>query len=830
MRRRFTLTQYAVATMGALSLPLIYFVSRYQYNLFHSIADGVSIVIAACAFAVIWNSRRLVDNDYFLYAGISFLFFAFLDAMHLLGNKNMGIFPGYGNLGPTFYIASRYVLSISLIIAPLFINRKLNTVVMFGAYSLVTILILLSVFYWRVFPACIVEGVGLTRFKIVSDYIICLILAGAAGLLLINRTSFEPRVLRIIVSSIVLSIATGLTFTLYTDPFGITNMVGHLFQFGSFYLIYLAFIETSVTRPQEILFRKLKQNEEELTENLRLLDHANAVLQQEIAERKRAEEAVRLSEEKFALSFASNPAAVALTRLEDGAILEVNDTYVSLSGYAREEVIGRSARQMGIWPSTEASSRFVQELQKKGFLRGWEQEFLKKSGETFIVELWAQVLTLRGEKLILSTMVDITERKKVEDALKAVHAELELRVRERTAELQEANTRLEAEIAERERVEEELRQAQKMEALGTLTGGIAHDFNNMLAGIIGFTEMALDDDIPHDSPKRRHLELVLKSGFRGRDLVRQLLTFARKTDDEKKPLSLTPLIEETGKLLRASIPTTIDIKVDTRANSDIILANATGIQQIVMNLCMNAAHAMAGAGGKLVITLADAGVMPGLELPPGEYIELTVQDTGTGMEPELVKRIFEPFFTTKEVGQGTGMGLAVVYGIVKGFKGDITVESLPGVGSTFRVLFPKIPVEEASEPSEKAAVPTGNERILFVDDEEMLAELGRGMLGRLGYNVTTTTSSVKALKLFSEDPARFDLIITDQTMPHISGLRLAGQLLKVRPDIPIILCSGHSESLNAQAIATAGIAKFLMKPLARQVLAETVRQVLDKRP
>jgi len=256
-RKHYTLSQFAAVLACVVGLPLLYLVARYNYNLFHSFVDGVSIVIAVCAFTIIWNSRHLVDNNYFLFTGIAFLFFAFLDSIHLLGNKDMGIFPDYGNLGPTFYIAGRYVLSISLLIAPLFIKRRLNSALMFAIYSLATSLILLSVFYWRVFPACIVEGVGLTPFKVVSDYVICLILLGAIGLLVVNRESFDPRVLRIIVFSIALAIATGLTFTLYTDPFGITNLVGHLFQVASFYLVYLAFIETSVTKPQEILYRKL---------------------------------------------------------------------------------------------------------------------------------------------------------------------------------------------------------------------------------------------------------------------------------------------------------------------------------------------------------------------------------------------------------------------------------------------------------------------------------------------------------------------------------------------------------------------------------------------
>ena len=242
----------------------LYFISRANYPLFHSIADTATIFIAAGVFVVVWNRRRILDNHYYLFVGIAFLFFALLDFMHMLGNRGMGVFPAYGNLGPTFYIASRYVLGVSLLLAPLFIRRKLNTGLMLASYSVLTAFILLSVFTWRVFPVTFVEGVGLTPFKIISDYIICLILAAATFLLLVNRRAFDPVMLRLMVGSLVLSIATGLAFTLYVDPFGITNAVGHFFQIASFFLVYLAVVETALTRPHDILYRNLTQRKEEV--------------------------------------------------------------------------------------------------------------------------------------------------------------------------------------------------------------------------------------------------------------------------------------------------------------------------------------------------------------------------------------------------------------------------------------------------------------------------------------------------------------------------------------------------------------------------------------
>jgi signal transduction histidine kinase/ActR/RegA family two-component response regulator len=815
------------ALLGLLALPLIYSISRYNYNLFHSFADGISIVIAAGTFAVIWNSRRLVDNDYFIYAGISFLFFAFLDLLHVLGNKNMGIFPEYGNLGPTFYIAGRYVLSISLLIAPFFINRKLTTSLMFAAYSLVTSLILLSIFYWKIFPACIVEGVGLTPFKVVSDYIICFILAGAAILLFVNRQYFDPGVLRIIISSIILFIATGLTFTLYSDPFGVTNLVGHLFQITSFYLVYLAFIETSVTKPQEILYRKLKQHEETLTRNLEQLDHTNSELQREIAERKQADSALLESEAKYRNLFMNMAEEVhfwKLVRDEDGHIktwrlVDANPPTLKTWGKTLEEIKDMTTDEIFGPGATEHYLPVVRKIVDENVPYSFEDYFPN-------LEKHFRFTSVPFEDHFITTGADITRIKEAEEVLRKANDELELRVRERTSELQQAYAKLEDEIAERERVEEQLRQSQKMEALGTLTGGIAHDFNNILAAIMGFTEMCLDD-AEAGSLMERNLRTVLTSSTRARDLIRQMLAFSRKTPYEKKPLSLAPIVKETARLLRASIPATIQIEVNASALQDTILANATGIQQIVMNLCTNGAHAMRDAGGRLTVTVSDAGTLPGPEFSPGAYVELAVRDTGIGMEAELAKRIFEPFFTTKEPGQGTGMGLAVVYGVVKSLKGEIIVESRPGEGSTFRVFFPKANRGETSQPSNSEAIALGKESILFVDDEEMIAELGKSILERLGYKVTALSSSAEALKLFSGDTSRFDLLITDQTMPELTGLRLCEQLLKIRPDLPIILCTGHSESVDPAAVKAAGIREFLMKPLAKQELASAVRRALD---
>jgi len=381
-------------------------------------------------------------------------------------------------------------------------------------------------------------------------------------------------------------------------------------------------------------------------------------------------------------------------------------------------------------------------------------------------------------------------------------------------------------------LETQLRQVQKMEAIGTLAGGIAHDFNNILAAIMGYTEMALYD-VPEGSSGRRNLEQVLKAGYRGKDLVKQIITFSRRRDEERRPMRISPIVKEALKLLRASLPTTLDIRQNIKTQPGMVLADPTQIHQVLMNLISNAAYAMREKGGVLEVSLTDVDINPDgaapshPDLQPGPYLKLTVGDTGCGIEHAIMERIFDPFFTTKKPGEGTGMGLAVVHGIVKSYGGAIVVDSEPGKGSTFSVFFPRIEGHLLPEVDSDAPLPTGNEHILFVDDEEDLVDMVQQMLERLGYSVVAKTNSLEALEMFKVQPDQFDLVVTDQTMPHMAGVDLAKELMRIRPRIPIILSTGFSEVISAEEAKALGIQAFLMKPFATRVLAETIRRVLD---
>lgn len=396
-------------------------------------------------------------------------------------------------------------------------------------------------------------------------------------------------------------------------------------------------------------------------------------------------------------------------------------------------------------------------------------------------------------------------------------------------------------ITERQRAEEERRQVevqsrhtQRLESLGVLAGGIAHDFNNILTAILGYAEITLDD-VPQDGDIWRNLQQILIAGKRAQDLVRQILAFSRQSHQERKPLHLHMIIREALALLRASLPSTIAIRQNIDREAGVILADATQMHQVLLNLCTNAEHAMRDQGGVLEVAWEAVEVDASFasryrELEPGAYARLTVRDTGHGIAPATLDRIFEPFFTTKGVGEGTGMGLATVHGIVASHGGMIRVDSRVGQGTTFELYFPRIDMESTSEAVLEACLTPGVGRILFVEDEEPLASLGQIALERLGYDVTVRTSSVEALEAFRSAPQRFDLVITDYTMPNMTGAVLARELRGLRPDIPIILCTGFSHAMNAQKAHALGIDAFLMKPLVMRDLAVTIQRVLAQRP
>jgi len=387
-------------------------------------------------------------------------------------------------------------------------------------------------------------------------------------------------------------------------------------------------------------------------------------------------------------------------------------------------------------------------------------------------------------------------------------------------------------ISKRKELEVQLFQAQKMEAIGTLAGGIAHDFNNILSPIIGYTELILLNT-PEKSKTQQGLEEILNASHRAKSLVAQILAFSRQTELEMKPVEVKYIIKEVLKLLRASLPTTINIKENIKSVA-LVMCDPTQIHQILMNLCTNASHAMQEKGGVLEVSLENIELYSdstarSLDLKPGSYLNLTVSDTGHGMTPDVLEQILDPFFTTKEKGEGTGMGLSVIHGIVKSYGGSIYAYSEPEKGSNFKVFLPII--ESRLEPEKRVEKPIskGTERILFIDDEKALVEIGKQLLEFLGYDVRTRTSSIEALELFKAQPDNFDLVITDQTMPNMTGVELTKELRQIHPDIPIIICTGFSEQIDERKAEEKEISAYVMKPIIMREIANTIREVLDEK-
>ena len=373
-----------------------------------------------------------------------------------------------------------------------------------------------------------------------------------------------------------------------------------------------------------------------------------------------------------------------------------------------------------------------------------------------------------------------------------------------------------------------------MEAIGTLAGGVAHDFNNILTPILGYTEMCLYST-PETTEVHKYLQEVMKAVNRAKELVKQILTFSRQMEPEGRPIRVSPVVKEALTLMRATIPPNIEIRRAVKTEQDVIQGNPTQIHQVLMNLCTNAVHAMEDEGGVLEVVVSDflinrAASTEFPQLNPGRYLRLSVSDTGCGIDRETLDRIFEPFFTTKHVGQGTGMGLAVVHGIVTGLNGGISVESEKGKGTVFHVVLPVM--EETLHPmgEEGVVLSSGTETVLFVDDDVDVGRMVARMLETLGYKPVLANRGQEALWIFEKDPRRIDVVITDQAMPEMTGAELSEQLLLARPELPIIVCTGFGDKLTPRRATEIGIRAFMTKPIVMRELSETIRKVLDEKP
>jgi len=561
-------------------------------------------------------------------------------------------------------------------------------------------------------------------------------------------------------------------------------------------------LDTAEVRHAEFLyltqaFNKVLSKVRQQTDDLK---NANENLHKQNEERRQMSRALQESESQLR-SLQDNIPIGLFRRSIDGRILFANPKLISIFGYdSEDEMMQVPIRRLYYHP--QQYDQVMETFEASGNIQSRELRFKRKDG----TPIWGAVHLKRsddpksGTAYIDGAFLDITDRKKIED--------------------------------ENHKLETQLRQARKMEALGTLAGGIAHDFNNILFAIIGFCELSLEDAIP-GAVQQKNLEEAIACVHRAAELVRQILTFARQTDVEKHPLNLAPILKENLKLLRATLPASIDIRTELH-NDQTVFADPTQLHQIIVNLCTNAGHAMRETGGVLTIGLEKTDSVPGharfeAKLKQGTYARLWVEDTGHGMSAETIERIFDPYFTTKPQGEGTGMGLSVVQGIVRSLDGVICVDSALDKGTRFDIYLPALEKMKLVKHARIEPIASGREHILFVDDELRITRMISQMLSNLGYHVTPHNSPEEALELFRHAPERFDLVISDVTMPKMAGHDMAREMIKIRPDLPVLLCTGYSESINEEITSRIGVRALLYKPLTRHELSATIRGVLDCR-
>jgi len=507
-------------------------------------------------------------------------------------------------------------------------------------------------------------------------------------------------------------------------------------------------------------------------------------------------ESKQAEKERLLLATAIEQAAESIIISDkQGTIQYANPVFERLSGFTPEEIVGQNFRILKSDKHDEAFYRKMYDVIAHGKI--WKGRTINRMKDGTLCEFEAIISPIHDSSGKIINFVSVN---------RDITQEVELRA--------------------------QLRKAQKMESVGTLAGGIAHDFNNILFPIVGYVEMMLEDT-PADSPTHGRLKQVLKGTKRASGLVKQIIVFGRQTEDEQKPIKVQTIIKEVLKLTRSTLPANIEIRQDISNQSRLVMADPTRIHQVAMNLITNAYHAMQEEGGKLEVTLKEVDLeaqdLIDPDMIPGPYVCLTVADTGPGMEKAVLDRIFDPYFTTKEKDKGTGLGLAVVFGIIKSFKGNIRVYSEPGKGTVFHVYLPVIKAEVEKEAMDAVApVEKGDERILFVDNEEPIVQMVSHMLERLGYQLTTRLSSIDALEAFRAAPDKFDLVITDMAMPNMSGVQLSQKLLEIRPDIPIIICTGFSEQISEERIKAMGIRGYIMKPVVTSELAKAIRAALDQ--
>ncbi|WP_175530221.1 hybrid sensor histidine kinase/response regulator [Desulfobacula phenolica] len=1128
-------------------ISVLYIVSRYNYLIFHTLAEFFSIVIACSLFVIVWNTRKTIENDALVFLGIAYLFIGGCDLFHALSYKGMGTFgPELGaNPATQLWLVARYMESISLFLFPFLFNKRINFTLVFWVYSIISVIACFAIFFWKIFPACFIEGFGLTTFKKTSEYIICLFLALSLFFLHQKRNVLDQIVYKLLFMSIGMTIISELAFTFYISVYGFSNFIGHLFKIFTFYLVYKAMAYTGLKKPHDLLFKELRDKEqcyrqmfetnqavkliinpengsiieaneaacnfygyskEEITslsifdinaltteqvvkemnktkfENklvfnfphrlasgeIREVEVYSGPVQsgentflysiiQDITKRKQAEQKIKSHADNLSIIFNSVPNILAIVN-DKGRIEMINNKGTAFGRKEKEEFLGLWGGEVlncltsfdgkGCGRNSDCSECPVRmrvmstfKTEKSHIDEECQMTFFIDDKEMFLNFLIStSLLKLNGDKKVLLSLTNITERKQSEQSLieseirfsemfehmssgaavyepikkgddfifkafnaaaekitrikrknvlgkrlleifpnmdktgfldvlqevwksgKEVHLEpfyykdnvrkgwrenriyklpsgevvalfddVTLRIESESAikksekkyrtlfhksndgiivhnlngQILDINNKIEQmldyqtddftqlnlkellppfdmeilkevleetkikgytkfetklnrhdgsiidvevsssivdqnagtvqsivrDLTDQKEMEKRVLHSQKMESIGSLAGGIAHDFNNILFPIVGMSEMLLED-MPEQSPVHENVQVILKAGQRAAKLVQQILTFSRQNEHKVIPVRIQQVLKEVLRLTRSTIPSNIEIVQQIQHDCGLVMADPTQIHQVAMNIITNAFHAIEFEGGIITVLLKEILLegddLVSTSLGSDRYAKLSISDNGHGILPELMNKIFEPYFTTKGQGKGTGLGLSVVYGIIKDHKGEITVDSEPQKGTTFNIFLPIMKKTSVVRQIKAGDQPTGDERVLLVDDEESIIKISSQMLIRLGYKVTSFVNSLEALEAFKDKPDTFDIVITDMTMPLMTGNQLAKELMTIRPNIPIVMCTGFSESIDQEKAKASGFKGLLMKPIFKSDMANMVRKVLDK--
>lgn len=849
----------------------LWLLGQLNFLLFHGLVECFRICVSAAILTVAWNARRYAQDGLFLSLGIGFGCVGALDTLHVFAYRGMGVFPKAhdGDLATQLWVASRYVEALTLLATALWRSRQRLVALLLSG---LTVVLLLSIFVFDLFPSCFTVSAGLTTFKKVSELVVVFVHIVAFALFWRLRGTLPTSAFRPLLAAIALSGAAEITFTLYVSVFGASAILGHLLKFAAFVLIYRGLVVASLQQPYDLLFRGLQLSEQRLRA---LFDRHHAPMLQ------------------------IDPVV--------GRILDANDAAARFYGWEREELRQKTIQEINQLSPKEVDAEMARAAaeQRNHFVFPHR----RADGEVRIVEVHSTPIESAGGTVLFSIVHDVTAKDRAERALQAEH-ELLVKVAasypsyvsliesDFTAGFtsgrafarrgldpssfvglsleqvfgEQADTvrahyerafdgeevvfdlvvgeehqhytvvpieedgqvrRILAVVEDRSRLyalEEQLRQSQKMEAIGTLAGGIAHDFNNILAAIMGHAELALEESDVAETVQT-DLQQILSASKRAKDLVQQILLFSRKETGLLRPLEIHGVVQEAVKLLRGTIPATVSIQEEIDESCGVVEADATQLVQVVVNLATNAHHAMRPKGGCLTVRLhredleaARSETLVGLA--PGPHVVLEVCDTGSGIEATELQRIFEPFYTSKAPGQGTGMGLAVVHGIVSAHGGAIEVDSQLGVGSTFRVWLPSHAEGAAGAMvSGPLVAATASERILVVDDEPAVRSVMKRMLEQLGHEVTALASPEEVLTAFRRAPESFTLLVTDQTMPGLTGMGLVRALRELRPGLPVVLCTGFSEDVDEAAAEQLAVV-LLHKPVSKKALASALQQAL----